>query len=766
MQELTKNQERNLIKFRKWAHQKSIGKVIQGFLPNFIDDDASNLMLIVDENMQPRTDGKHIWVSLIPYFLDDQYTQEDWLIVLKCMIAHESQHVNSSNFKDIKQIMTWFSDYMEQNYSITTGFVPDFAKSILNIVEDGRIESIAAKRRPGMVVPFKFVNARIRAELEITKIADDPLQELSDFGNNILSYAKTGIYMPGIQIYKGTQMEQEFLKIVSFIDEGVNAVTSADCREAVEQLLTTSADYIATLLKGVHEEAPDAGNEPEYTSNQEREYNDNEQKGSPVRSNSGRRSSSKQSGDSISQDGTDDEGEETDTRKTDVNGNSSGKQSDKLKSGNDSTDEFGDKTDKKSDSNNSSKDSSCDKKDDGSKGKQTDTRNQESSGDKSDKKKEILVSKNQNGTDDQSDNKKAECRKETESKKEKVKDCPTQHSPLGFGESDITPEPLDKDKLNDIKKMMNHAIQTAEAQEKALNSQNDNLPDEVLAHILDRAYQHRNIGFSQRMIILQDQENIDAEMILQAKKLRREIQKIQEHKTRDLKGLRRGTLDSSALWKVGVHSDAVFAKRAIPETSSCAFYLLLDNSGSMRASIGHTGNQDLHKYEAARYASAIVEAAVAGLVPCKIALFNCGGQVNHSVIRTFDDKSCVNRSWNSLKVTDGIPKGYNCDSVNIRVAAEELKRRREKKKILLILSDGEPSAYDSYGEALGEVHDAVKEARRAGVIVIPIMFGDITFLKQSYKQYAVMYEKDILISQPKDIINDLTKIFRILIKRS
>ena len=186
-------------------------------------------------------------------------------------------------------------------------------------------------------------------------------------------------------------------------------------------------------------------------------------------------------------------------------------------------------------------------------------------------------------------------------------------------------------------------------------------------------------------------------------------------------------LDANSLWKSGVADDAIFLKKNNQQVGSCAFYLLIDNSGSMSSACGDSSK--VSKSSAARGAAAVIEQALMGIMPCKVGLFQQqSSAVKTTVIRTFDDRSKQNRSWNSMTVVG--PGGCNADSINIRVAAEELAHRNEQKKALIVLSDGEPSAYGSKDDAIMEVREAVKATRRKGIIVIPIMFGDQSFVER------------------------------------
>ena len=62
----------------------------------------------------------------------------------------------------------------------------------------------------------------------------------------------------------------------------------------------------------------------------------------------------------------------------------------------------------------------------------------------------------------------------------------------------------------------------------------------------------------------------------------------------------------------------------------------------------------------------------------------------------------------------------NKDGYSIRVATSELLKQVAKKKILIILSDGLPSAYA--GDGTNDVSTAVDEARRQGIEVVSIYF--------------------------------------------
>ena len=341
---------------------------------------------------------------------------------------------------------------------------------------------------------------------------------------------------------------------------------------------------------------------------------------------------------------------------------------------------------------------------------------------------------------------------------------PDKSRQTGFSNTDRHSDPLDPSDLDEMRRQMERELASANQAEAASKNQPDpDSPSKEDIESIKAEYSGRTMPISYTTLNISHNSELPADLKTQATTLRREITRIRESKSRAAKGLRRGTLDTGALWKTGYHEDAIFSRKRNPDAGSAVFYLLIDDSGS-QAEAASKENQSLKKYQVARYSAAVVEEAVRGIFPCKIALFNqdCS-RVNHYVIKGFDERKSGNRSWNSL-LSRG-PGGGNADSVNIRIAAMELSRRPEKKKVLFVLSDGLPSAYGSRSEAYSEVRQAVLSARRKGVIVIPIMFGDMEFLTSSQKTYELMYEKHIISCVPKEITPRLCTLFRQVICR-
>ena len=81
--------ERNLKRFRRWLCKNAVARVVNGFLPTFLDDHSKKMRVVIDDSLQPCTDGETIIVSLIPAFLEEDYSEEEWLIALKAATAHK-----------------------------------------------------------------------------------------------------------------------------------------------------------------------------------------------------------------------------------------------------------------------------------------------------------------------------------------------------------------------------------------------------------------------------------------------------------------------------------------------------------------------------------------------------------------------------------------------------------------------------------------------------------------------------------------------------
>ena len=210
-----------------------------------------------------------------------------------------------------------------------------------------------------------------------------------------------------------------------------------------------------------------------------------------------------------------------------------------------------------------------------------------------------------------------------------------------------------------------------------------------------------------------------------------------------------GSLNPHKLYRIVMDDTRLFSKRVVPQDTDFVFYVLIDGSGSM----GH------EKYVYAYEAGAKLEEGLKGLVPLKIAQFDCDEYVHHRVVKDFNQESTHgNYCWTYCSHHSS--ECCNMDGYNIRIAIKELEKRPERNKVLIILSDGQPSGYSNYyGKyAMFDVKQAVRSGRKAGIKIFNIMFGSEFDRRSMADDFKYMYERGIVNVAPEDIGKELLKI--------
>lgn len=276
--------------------------------------------------------------------------------------------------------------------------------------------------------------------------------------------------------------------------------------------------------------------------------------------------------------------------------------------------------------------------------------------------------------------------------------------------------------------------------EKAVDD--DSLPDleDVNAHY------DTQINLNEEARTYPSNERMPFELKGQANVLKRKVEKIFHNMQKPiLRGRRTGQLDAAMAYKLAMNQMDCFMKKGeVSEFDGCA-YFLADNSGSMR------GNRQENYCKAL----AKIEHAFQDVMPLKIVAFNADDcySVRHQVLKNWSEKVNSNGSYNFL--THCYANGGNKDGYSIRVATEELLHRPERKKILIVLSDGLPSAYEK-NDGEKDVNDAVRKARKAGISVISIFFGD----DSERSAFVKMYEKNCIITEPEGIDAELVRLMK------
>lgn len=242
-----------------------------------------------------------------------------------------------------------------------------------------------------------------------------------------------------------------------------------------------------------------------------------------------------------------------------------------------------------------------------------------------------------------------------------------------------------------------------------------------------------------------------------AKALHHRLDKLLRQQRERSASQRTGALSQRELWKIPLDAKDVFRRKAPPSKRETAFYLLIDRSGSMGAGIV----DGTSKLFTALATAAVLEEALKGIAYTKIVAFDGGtNAVEHCVIKDFDQKEIGSRCIDAM---EQIAAGNgNKDGYSIRAAALDLAKRTERRKILMVLSDGLPSGYFSEAEAIDDVRTAVQAARRRGLLVIPIIYTART--DENVDAYRRMYEKSMIFADSVGMLGEFERLLMKLVR--
>lgn len=160
-------------------------------------------------------------------------------------------------------------------------------------------------------------------------------------------------------------------------------------------------------------------------------------------------------------------------------------------------------------------------------------------------------------------------------------------------------------------------------------------------------------------------------------------------------------------------------------------------------------------------------------------------KIPHAISGFWEDANAVKEGYqpnylhqiktfeNSLQHASGAeilqlePQEDNRDGFSIRVAQEELERRSEKHKFLLVFSDGEPAAaqYDQNG--IIDTHEAVLLARRKGTEVIGLFLANGNIDESDEKTMLNIYGKEhVLVPTVQDLPEQFSPLLKKLILKT
>jgi Cobalamin biosynthesis protein CobT VWA domain/Streptomycin adenylyltransferase len=204
-------------------------------------------------------------------------------------------------------------------------------------------------------------------------------------------------------------------------------------------------------------------------------------------------------------------------------------------------------------------------------------------------------------------------------------------------------------------------------------------------------------------------------------------------------GKKRGYMHNKNLYRVtvpnaGSYSEKIFKQKRESSVLNTAVSVLVDMSGSMGG----------HKMVHAAHSAILLNDSIAKLgVPVEIAGFteDYNGPI-HCLFKRFDTKC------EAAHLRDRILEGTrhmeeNADGDSVLFAYSRLKGRKEKKKLLIVLSDGQPAAHRGSGihGFTKKVVKAIENEGRVDIYGLGIMSNAV---KQFYKQFSVIEDSSEL----------------------
>lgn len=199
----------------------------------------------------------------------------------------------------------------------------------------------------------------------------------------------------------------------------------------------------------------------------------------------------------------------------------------------------------------------------------------------------------------------------------------------------------------------------------------------------------------------------------------------------------------------GSITSQVFERKISPaDKQDLAIMLLVDESGSMC----HNGKC------AAAQKSCIALAEIFNNLKIPVYVMGFTADTEGYDIVHLHYITWKNTQNDRLKLLNIAARADNCDGASIRYATEVLRKKQAKNKLLIVLSDGMPAAFN-YPNGAADTKDAIRAAKKhASVLGVAIGNNDTEAIHY-------LYEKDFLhISNVDDLFSGIAKKLQKIIK--
>lgn len=239
-------------------------------------------------------------------------------------------------------------------------------------------------------------------------------------------------------------------------------------------------------------------------------------------------------------------------------------------------------------------------------------------------------------------------------------------------------------------------------------------------------------------------------------------------------GYRSGRLHSAGLHRLMAGDDRVFRRKFENKSKDVAVGLLIDNSGSM-SSVGK-----IHVAMSAGYAlSSTLEKVgikheVIGFTTFWKDMYNNKAMINEiqeemrrigrdfsriepiymPIFKSFDERLTPAIKKRFAAAPFGGHLGANADGESVEIAALRLLQRTEQRKVLIVLSDGQPTCSGDHAQQVRKLHDVVAANEKAGIETIGIGILDYS-VKHYYPKSMVLNDLNAL---PGIVMGELKRI--------
>lgn len=238
-------------------------------------------------------------------------------------------------------------------------------------------------------------------------------------------------------------------------------------------------------------------------------------------------------------------------------------------------------------------------------------------------------------------------------------------------------------------------------------------------------------------------------------------------------GYRSGRLHSAGLYRLRVGDDRIFRRRFEAKAKETAVTLLIDNSGSMwgekmrtAMSAGYALSQTLERvgipYEVMGFTTGITSKTPKSWADDLTAEAKRIGRpysracpIIMPIFKDFNERLTPEIKRRFAYYAAAQPgMGANVDGESLAVAGNRLLKRKEQRKVILVLSDGHPASDGPAHEGYAHLHATVEKLTKSRVEVIGIGIMDEA-VKGFYPRSMVLRNLEEL---PKAVMGELRRI--------